>query len=128
MSRTVSVLTVRWFVLLAAVLVLSPATSFGAAQYTAGSVSGNEYEDQVLGAGHTEGDIWGGEQGADPWLNPEGPTPSEYVPIINTLPGQNPQAKPGPKSGPKSGHAGWLVQLASVFDWLQTSLRFSNPN
>ena len=128
MSRNVSILIVRWFVLVAAVLVLSPTTSFGLTYFTGGSVSGDDYEDAVLGAGNTEGDIWGGEQGSDPWINPDGPSPSEQLPLINTNPDPRPFPVPSPKPKTNAGQASWLAQLGFMFDWLQASLRFANPN
>jgi hypothetical protein len=124
MSCNVSFLTIRRMVLLAGPLLLIPSLAFGAYSVSDGSVTGKEYRDQVLGGGSADGDIWGGEQGQDPWINPEGPVPTENVPIINTLPKTDPV--PSPRPVPRSGRAGWLVQLASFFDWFQTSQWFSN--
>jgi hypothetical protein len=72
--------------------------------------------------GHAEGDIWGGEQGTDPEIGPNGPVVGESVPLINTNP---PSGSKNP--GPGSGKIGFMAELALFFDWLWASLRFANP-
>ena len=79
--------------------------------------------DAVLGGGHLEGDIWGGEQGSDPDILPIGPVVGESSPLINTLPTIG---KPKPEPVPNAGQGAWLYQLAAFFDWLGTALRFQN--
>jgi len=123
MSRTFASVSFRWFALVVVVLVLSPTDSLGARVFTGGVVSGNDYEDAVHGAGHVEGDIWGGEQGSEPDILPIGPIVGESTPLINTLPGAG---KPKPQPVPNAGQGGWLYQLGAFFDWLGTALRIQN--
>lgn len=92
--------------------VINPLVADAAPRNTsAGTVTGNEYEDQVLGAGHGEGDVWGGEQGAP--VEPVGDlVPAESV--TNTRTG--------------TSQAYWLLRLAALFAWIRSSLWFSNLN
>jgi hypothetical protein len=118
MSRKFALLLVAT---LAALFTLSPALSHAALEFSAGATTGNDYEDAVLGAGHAEGDIWGGEQGSDPEIGPVGPSRDESLPLINTTPIVN---KPKPDPDPGAGAAGWLYQLGLMMEWLSASLRF----
>ena len=113
----------RWLALVTVVLILSPSDSFGARLFSVGEATGKEYEDAVLGGGHLEGDIWGGEQGSDPDILPIGPVVGESTPLINTLPTVG---KPKPEPVPNAGQGAWLYQLGAFFDWLGTALRFPN--
>ena len=106
----------RWsIVVLLVLLTVAPLAANAATRnVTAGTVSGNEYEDQVLGAGHGEGDVWGGEQGATPESDGE---------LVPSEPADTPaDARVDP------GLALWLIRLASLFAWFRSSLWFSNLN
>jgi hypothetical protein len=129
MSQEISIRSICLPLLSVLVLVLAPTDSFGARVISAGEASGDDYRDQVLGSGHAEGDIWGGEQGSDPTISPVGPVVSESMPIINTTPGSTTAPDPRPKPRPRhrGGHAGWIAQLASFLDWLLTSPWTSSP-
>ena len=119
MSRKLAVASTRWSIaLVAAALVLVPTLASAAINYSVGEVSGNPYEDAVLGAGHAEGDIWGGEQGTDPHIAPIGPVRGEDMPTIFTLPRTKTEPTPSP------GNASWLYELGMMLDWLWTSLQF----
>jgi len=123
MSRKSAHDSLRWMVLVAIVLSLSPSEVLGARAFTGGTLIGNEYEDAVRGAGRAEGDIWGGEQGSDPEVNPVGPVVGESTPLINTLPFGG---KPEPGPVPNAGHALWIYQLGAFLDWLGIALSFPN--
>jgi hypothetical protein len=118
MSRKFALLSVA---MLAALMNLSPVVSHAALEFSAGATTGNDYEDAVLGAGHADGDIWGGEQGSDPEIGPVGPSRDEALPLINTTPIAK---KPKPDPAPGAGAAGWLYQLGMMMEWLSASLRF----
>ena len=77
---------------------------------TVATGTGNEYEDQVLGSGHGEGDVWGGEQGVTP--DPAG----------DLVPAESVETQVG------SGLALWLSRLAFLFAWFRSSLWFPNLN
>ena len=123
MSRKFAAVSFRWFALVGVVLILSPTESLGARLFSGGVVTGNDYEDAVLGAGHAEGDIWGGEQGVEPDVLPVGPIVGESTPLINTLPSIG---KPKPNPAPNAGQLGWLYQLGAFFDWLGAALRIQS--
>jgi hypothetical protein len=108
--------------LLGMVLLFSASDSSGARHFSGSSITGNDYEDAVRGAGHAEGDIWGGEQGSDPEVTPFGPVVGESMPVINTLPKGG---KLAPDPVPNGGQAGWIYQLARFFEWLGVAPSFS---
>jgi len=102
----------RWSIIVLSMLLTVVPLVANAATHnvTSGSVTGNEYEDQVLGAGHGEGDVWGGEQGTTP--DPDG----------DLVPAKSIDMQIG------SGVALWLTRLASLIAWFRSSLWFSNLN
>ena len=76
---------------------------------TAGSESRNKYEDQIIGGGHGDGDVWGGEQGT----------------IVKPEVDRAPTVFQASRGG--SAQTLWLTRLASLLRWLGSSLWFSNP-
>lgn len=104
----------RWVyttALLVFVLGLAAASASSAAtrHYTGGTPSGNPYEDEVLGAGTAEGDVWGGEQGTTPDAG-EDQLPS----------------RTGSTDDSELGGAAWWLRIAPVFAWLRASIWFSD--
>ena len=106
-----------WSIIILMLLTVAPQVAHAATHnVTGGTVTGNDYEDQVLGAGYGEGDVWGGEQGTtpDPTATPD--------PDGDLVPAKSIDMQVS------SGMAHWLTRLSSLLAWFRSSLWFSNLN
>lgn len=114
MFRSDSGRTPRWVTTAALLvfvlgLVAAPAASAANRHYTAGASSADPYQDEVLGAGTAEGDVWGGEQGT----TPDGDEALE-------------PSRTGSIADDDLAEAVRWFRIASLFAWLRASLWFSD--